>query len=192
MFSLICAWTNDWANNRDAGDLRRHRAHYDVTVMNYRRHRYCIWHQWDDNMTNKSIYVVDWMSMLKLNKNWFRAIAARQTWAVSHGLNASGRRACLKTQLYSSRSGACGSPWCGLFCVDHPESRWWGGRLWCWWGDQPWSVDWSNQGKQMSWFDWQTQTYLHTGNFYRLYITRFNTARYFIYYAVNDKNLGWL
>ena len=33
MFSLICAWTNGWANNRDAGDLRRHRAHYDVTVM---------------------------------------------------------------------------------------------------------------------------------------------------------------
>ena len=33
MFSLICAWTNDWANNRDAGDLRRNCAHYDVTVM---------------------------------------------------------------------------------------------------------------------------------------------------------------
>ena len=33
MFSLICAWTNGWANNRDAGDLRRHRAHYNVTVM---------------------------------------------------------------------------------------------------------------------------------------------------------------
>ena len=31
--SLICAWTNDWANNRDAGDLRRHRAHYDVIVL---------------------------------------------------------------------------------------------------------------------------------------------------------------
>ena len=27
------ARTNGWANNRDAGDLRRHRAHYDVTVM---------------------------------------------------------------------------------------------------------------------------------------------------------------
>ena len=26
--------TNGWANNGDAGDLRRHRAHYDVTVMN--------------------------------------------------------------------------------------------------------------------------------------------------------------
>ena len=28
MVSLICAWTNDWANNRGAGDLRCHRAHY--------------------------------------------------------------------------------------------------------------------------------------------------------------------
>ena len=33
MFSLICAWMNDWVNNREAGDLRRHRAHYDVTVV---------------------------------------------------------------------------------------------------------------------------------------------------------------
>ena len=34
MFSLICAWIKDWVNNREAGDLRRHRAHYDVIVMN--------------------------------------------------------------------------------------------------------------------------------------------------------------
>ena len=33
MFSLFCAWTNFWINNRDAVDLRRHRVHYDVTVM---------------------------------------------------------------------------------------------------------------------------------------------------------------
>ena len=33
MFSLICVWINGWVNNREAGDLRRHRAHYDVTVM---------------------------------------------------------------------------------------------------------------------------------------------------------------
>ena len=33
MFSLICDWTYGWVNNRDAGDLRRHRAHYDVIVM---------------------------------------------------------------------------------------------------------------------------------------------------------------
>ena len=30
---LICAWINGWVNNREAGDWRRHRAHYDVTVM---------------------------------------------------------------------------------------------------------------------------------------------------------------
>ena len=30
---LICAWINGWVNNREAGDLRRHRTHYDVTVM---------------------------------------------------------------------------------------------------------------------------------------------------------------
>ena len=33
MFSLICALTNDWAYNRDASDLRCHRAHYDVTGL---------------------------------------------------------------------------------------------------------------------------------------------------------------
>ena len=36
---FICAWTNGWfkiqgwVNKRDPGDLRRHRAHYDVTAM---------------------------------------------------------------------------------------------------------------------------------------------------------------
>ena len=33
MFSLICVWINAWVNNREAGDLRRYRAHYDVIVM---------------------------------------------------------------------------------------------------------------------------------------------------------------
>ena len=33
MFSLICAWINDWVNNRETGDLRRYRTHCDVTVM---------------------------------------------------------------------------------------------------------------------------------------------------------------
>ena len=33
MFSLICVWINGWVNNREAGDLRRYRAHYNVTVM---------------------------------------------------------------------------------------------------------------------------------------------------------------
>ena len=33
MFSLICARINGWVNNGEAGDLRRHRLHYDVIVM---------------------------------------------------------------------------------------------------------------------------------------------------------------
>ena len=34
MFSLICARINSLVNTREAGDLRRHRSHYDVIVMN--------------------------------------------------------------------------------------------------------------------------------------------------------------
>ena len=33
MFSLYCARINVWVNNREADDLRRNRAHYDVNVM---------------------------------------------------------------------------------------------------------------------------------------------------------------
>ena len=36
IFSLICARINGWANNREAGDLRRHPAHYGVIVMGVR------------------------------------------------------------------------------------------------------------------------------------------------------------
>ena len=32
MFSLICAWIYGWANNREADNLRRHRAHNCLTV----------------------------------------------------------------------------------------------------------------------------------------------------------------
>ena len=41
IFSLICARINDWVNNREAGDLRRYRGHYDVIVM--------------DKLTDKSV-----------------------------------------------------------------------------------------------------------------------------------------
>ena len=44
MFSLIGAWTNGWVNNRDVGDLRRHRAHYDVTVMELTKELYMYHH----------------------------------------------------------------------------------------------------------------------------------------------------
>ena len=40
IFSLICTWTNSWANNRDSNDLRRHRAHYGVSVMKHNKASY--------------------------------------------------------------------------------------------------------------------------------------------------------
>ena len=33
MFSLICVWINGWVNNREAGELRPYRAHYNVIVI---------------------------------------------------------------------------------------------------------------------------------------------------------------
>ena len=38
-FSLICASINGWVNNREAGELKRHRAHYDFIVM-YARYEF--------------------------------------------------------------------------------------------------------------------------------------------------------
>ena len=54
MFSLICPWINAWVNNGEAGDLRRNRTHYDVTVMNDFYHNsntwvekgYKLWEYW--------------------------------------------------------------------------------------------------------------------------------------------------
>ena len=36
IFSLIFAWTNNWVNNRDAGDLKHHRTHNDATVLRWK------------------------------------------------------------------------------------------------------------------------------------------------------------
>ena len=41
MFSFIYAWINDWANNREAGDLRRQDGHYDIIVMKVFKKLYC-------------------------------------------------------------------------------------------------------------------------------------------------------
>ena len=32
-FDVFCTWINAWVNDREAGDLRRHHAHYDIIVM---------------------------------------------------------------------------------------------------------------------------------------------------------------
>ena len=65
---LICVWINGWTKHRDAGDLRRHRAHYDVTVM------------WPHHLTNLPYSVrhmtnVTWMCYLSGWKTTLLALA---------------------------------------------------------------------------------------------------------------------
>ena len=42
MFYSICSWINGWVNNREAGDLRRHLAHYYVSVIR----NWTFWNCW--------------------------------------------------------------------------------------------------------------------------------------------------
>ena len=54
MLSLTCAWINAWVNNLEVGDLRRRRAHYNVTVLVLgilRNHK--IWTPRDATVTKK-------------------------------------------------------------------------------------------------------------------------------------------
>ena len=56
MFSFICVWKSGLANNREAGDLKRHHAHYDAIVMNwYRLLCICVWNQWSFAFSEKKI-----------------------------------------------------------------------------------------------------------------------------------------
>ena len=60
MFTLICARINGWVNNREGGDLRRHRAHYDVIVMIRIRLNQPIWFQ---------TVIIIFLSVMKIQSN---------------------------------------------------------------------------------------------------------------------------
>ena len=65
MFSLIYFWINGWENNREAGDLRRYRAHYDVSVMQFHMPQHsCVvtvmWNEMGD------VEVLQWMIYVKI------------------------------------------------------------------------------------------------------------------------------
>ena len=61
MFSLICARINDWVNNGDAGDLRRHRTHYNVNIMAH----YSSPIQYESMLTHYAELSI------KIGKNWW-------------------------------------------------------------------------------------------------------------------------
>ena len=60
MFSLICLWINGWVNNREADDLRRYRAHYDVTVMCVSYRMQCYYKSDYRQVVNKLMPVQNW------------------------------------------------------------------------------------------------------------------------------------
>ena len=41
MVSLICTWIKGWEKNLEAGDLRCHHTHYDITIMNMKKRISC-------------------------------------------------------------------------------------------------------------------------------------------------------
>ena len=65
MISLICARINGWVNNGEAGDLRRHRAHYDVIIMDIE----CVG-QTRTWLPQRYSFRVS-LPMLQNNRNWF-------------------------------------------------------------------------------------------------------------------------
>ena len=76
MFSLICARINGWVKKREAGDLRRYHAHYDVIVMHIMVGRLC------QNSTHRLL--CDWnMSRCDWNMSRCNWNMSRSNWNIS-------------------------------------------------------------------------------------------------------------
>ena len=76
MFSFIFVWINSWINNREAGDMRRYRAHYDVIVMYLFQRQLNLsenrgWHHRAEGKSwnNKLTYISDEMTSSRLCKS---------------------------------------------------------------------------------------------------------------------------
>ena len=87
VFSLICVWINGCVNNGEAGDLRRYRSHYDVTVIISRsrpksRTRFVISWSYQNVLQHpkpcSSIYVLVYMVIIVSSNDaspiWWQAI----------------------------------------------------------------------------------------------------------------------
>ena len=76
MFPLIRTLINSWVNNQDAaGDLRCHRAHYDITVMSYihkKEWRLCLW--------NMAVQITEYKTFFKMKK--IRGKIKGKTWVI--------------------------------------------------------------------------------------------------------------
>ena len=72
MFSLICVWTNSWANNGDAGDLRRHCARYDVIVIAKQSATTMLTLRWLKNITTARDHIRQYTYCIITLTHWGR------------------------------------------------------------------------------------------------------------------------
>ena len=83
MFSLICAWINGWVNNCEAGDLRRHCAHYNVTVMSAYNSIHCLCltinYFLQSSFQNQGIPSLSCLAENYQNKKTYKAIPGKTT-----------------------------------------------------------------------------------------------------------------
>ena len=91
MFSLICARINGWVNNREAGDLIRYRAHYNVILIIWVKYKNWLAH----NAMHLKLSSVRWrifylvLNML-IQHIWYeRCFDLTQVWAIGemHKIN---------------------------------------------------------------------------------------------------------
>ena len=82
MFSFIYARINDWVNNREAGDLRRQRGHYDVIVMWHfkwvQKHGVHLTMLYDPNLAEKGVDLM--LNILISSGHNFAHITTAQFW----------------------------------------------------------------------------------------------------------------
>ena len=89
MFSLTCARIKDWVNNREAGDLRRHRGHYDVNVMNKNvlltltSMCFYMYMHIDPCFIYIYISICKCICVIFILFNWFHYLCPRRTWSVA-------------------------------------------------------------------------------------------------------------
>ena len=91
MFYLICARINGWINNREAGGLGRHCAHYDVIVNEIRVPRKGIWFPfWFAVITMKTVWKDDQLCSMCASGNWVQVMI----WITDNLLNGPLRITC--------------------------------------------------------------------------------------------------
>ena len=81
MFSLVCTRINGWMNNGESGDLRRHRAYYDVTVIHVSVYTLPVLCEGNHQLQVDSIHKGSVMRSLTLIWHHCNVRTTRSTWA---------------------------------------------------------------------------------------------------------------